>query len=152
MKKLMLIVLILGFGASTYCYGQNVPNSVKMAFNKKFPGAKKVHWGKESANEYEAEFVNSGQKLSANFKTDGKWVETEQDISVKSLPENIHSAVKKDFPNAELKDAAHVWNPKGEVYEIGAEVHEKNMELVYSANGKLISHTQVNESDEADGD
>ncbi len=153
MKKLILpVLLILAIGAYTSCYAQKVPDSVKMAFTKKFPQAKNVKWGMENAHEYEAEFVNNGQKLSANFKTNGTWVETEQDISVSDLPANITKNLKANYPDVELKGASHIWNPIGEQYEIAAEVKEKNVEFVYSADGKLLSHTQLKENDEADGD
>lgn len=153
MKKIILLVLMLFMaGAYTATFGQNVPSVVKMAFSKKFPKAQNIKWGMENSHEYEADFVNNGQQLSANFKTNGKWVETEQDISIKALPNEIKEAVKRDYPGAELKDAAHVWNPNGEQYEIDTEVKEKNMELVYSATGKLLSHSVTKDNDESDGD
>ena len=41
------------------------------------PAATDVKWGKESAKEYEAEFRLNGNNVSANFGSDGAWVETE---------------------------------------------------------------------------
>lgn len=154
MKKLLLpILLLFATGAYSVCYSQvKAPKKVAMAFNKKFPKAQNVKWGMENAHEYEADFVNNGQQMSANFKTNGKWVETEQDISANALPDKILNAVKHNYQGAEIKGAAHVWSPNGESYEIDAEVKEKNMELVFSKNGKLLSHSMTKDNDESDGD
>ena len=154
MKKLILpILMLLAIGTYSECYSQvKVPEKVTKAFSKKFPNAQKVKWGMENADEYEADFVNNGRQISANFKTNGKWVETEQDISASALPGEIHNAVMHDYKGVEIKGAAHVWNPNGERYEIDAEVKEKNMELVYSASGKLLTHSVTKDNDEGDGD
>ncbi len=154
MKKLILpLLMTITLGAYTVAYAQKMPTkSVQKAFNKKFPNAQNVKWGMENAHEYEADFMNKGQQMSANFKTNGKWVETEQDISIKALPNKIKEAINHDYPGVKLKDAAHIWNQNGQRYEIDAEVKENNMEVVYSANGKLLSHSVTKDNDEGDGD
>ena len=154
MKKLLLpILLLFATGAYSVCYSQvKAPEKVAMAFHKKFPKAQNVKWGLENAHEYEADFVSNGQQLSANFKTNGEWVETEQDISASALPSRISNAVKHDYRGADIKDAAHIWSPNGQSYEIDAELKEKNIELVYSKNGKLLSHSVTKDNDKGDGD
>ncbi|HKI47054.1 MAG TPA: PepSY-like domain-containing protein [Balneolales bacterium] len=154
MKKLILpILLLFTIGTYSVCYSQiKVPEKVSKAFNKKFPHAQKVKWGMENVHEYEADFVNKGQQMSANFKTNGIWVETEQDISASALPTTVRDAVNHDYKGAKIKGAARVQNPNGERYEIDAEVKEDNMELVYSTRGKLLSHSVIKDNDEGDGD
>src|SRR5216683_4680125 len=63
-----------------------VPAAVQKAFEQKFPKATKVGWGKENEKEWEAEFTFNGSKLSANFTSDGVWVETEKEIAISELP------------------------------------------------------------------
>ena len=58
-----------------------IPEIVKTAFTKKFPSVKKVDWEKESDSEWEAVFKMNRIEYSANFTTDGKWLETEHEIS-----------------------------------------------------------------------
>ncbi len=70
----MLVITLQGFAI-------NVPIAVKEAFAKKFPAATNIKWGKENTSEYEAEFKLNGRSASANFLTDGSWVETDMEIS-----------------------------------------------------------------------
>ena len=51
-------------------FAMTPPKVVKDAFDKKFPNATKVTWGKEAAKEWEAEFTFEGSKISANFYQD----------------------------------------------------------------------------------
>ena len=85
MKKLiMMSALFATIGLAACAQSLNpskVPAAVKSAFAKKFPGAV-AEWGKENAKEYEAEFTFNGKSASANFLTDGSWVETEMQISI----------------------------------------------------------------------
>ena len=79
MKKLIMMLTLVASIAFSAC-GQKldaskVPAAVKAAFAKKFPGAT-AEWGKENSKEYEAEFKLDGKSASANFLTDGSWLET----------------------------------------------------------------------------
>lgn len=152
MKLVLPILLILIIGIYNGIYAQAVPQRVQAAFGKKFPHAQKVKWSMENAHQYEADFVDDGRRISANFEMNGRWVETERDISTSELPQIIWKAVKRDYPRAEIKDVAHVWNPDREQFEIDAEVKGKNVELVYLTNGKLLHHSPAKDTEVGDGD
>ncbi|MBI1343986.1 MAG: hypothetical protein GC171_13720 [Terrimonas sp.] len=102
------------------CTAQKIkmPKAVSDAFATKFPEAKEVKWGKESATEYEAEFKVKGQSVSANFDATGKWVETESTIALSDLPPAVVAAVKGKFPNAEMTGAEKVDQPGKSLYEV----------------------------------
>src|SRR4249920_2740244 len=129
-KYLLLVVTMVAITISGFAI--NVPKAVTDAFAKKFPGATNVKWDKENANEYEAEFKLNGKSASANFLTDGSWVETEMEIPATELPAAVASTVKTKYPNATITKAYKVESAKaGVTYEAeiknGNEKQEVNM-------------------------
>ena len=91
MKKLFLAITTM-FAISASGYAIDVPKAVADAFAKKFPAATNIKWGKENAKEYEAAFKLNGKSVSANFLTDGSWVETESEINTAELPAAVTTA------------------------------------------------------------
>lgn len=98
------------------CIAQTVPNSVKQQFSKKFPKATEVAWDKESDSEYEASFKIKNVKYSANFATDGSWLETEQAISFKELPDAVLATLSRDYYGVKINEVAKLMNNKNETF------------------------------------
>lgn len=139
MKHLMCIVLaVLGF--STHNFAQvKVPSEVQKAFNQQFPNASQVKWDKESKTEYEASFTMQGNKYSANFTAEGKWLETESEIQFDALPQAVQAAVQKKYKLTQIKLVAKIETAKGEVrYEVEIKHGLKTTELLYSTDGVEI--------------
>jgi hypothetical protein len=123
MKKIICILLCAGI--SNFVSAQTkVPAVVEAGFHQKFPKAASVKWEKESKSEYEASFTHEGKKCSASFSPDGKWMETEIEIS--AAPASITEAFHKTFPGATI----------GQVYQIDADHKPVYYELEYVLNGK----------------
>ena len=137
MKYRFLLLLMLT--AALSCFAQKEkkatpPAGAKMAFEKAFPGAEKVKWGKEKAG-YEAEFVLKGKQMSAVYDNSGALKETEEDITIAALPLPVTTYIKQHYTNAVIKEAAKITKPGGEItYE--AEVNKKD--LIFDAGGKFI--------------
>src|SRR5712675_83826 len=109
MKKIFLLLSVSAYMATaTFAQKINVPAAVTKAFNSKYPGATNVKWGKENAKEYEAEFKLNGSNVSANFGTDGAWVETETGIKTADLPAAVVAAINKKYPGAAITTAEKV--------------------------------------------
>src|SRR5574337_620451 len=105
MKKI-IIVLAAAIFISSSTYSQiKVTDAAKKAFASKFPNATDVKWGKENAKEYEAEFKLNGQPVSANFKLDGAWVETETTIPASELPTAVSNAIHNKYPGVAITKA-----------------------------------------------
>lgn len=127
----MLTITLAGFAI-------NVPKAVSDAFAKKFPGATNIKWGKESANEYEAEFMLNGKSVSANFLTDGSWVETETEIGNNELPAAVAATIKAKHPNAVLLKAYKTETAKGGVtYEAEIKTGNKKQEMIMLEDGSM---------------
>jgi len=136
-----VIVLFMTVSLFIGCaFGTEVPTAVKTAFDQKFVGATDVKWGKESKTEFEADFKLNGVIMSANFKEDGTWMETETSISAMDIPAVVSSAIKAKYPNAiinggEMKERAG----KDMVYEVLVKGIKGMDELVVSPDGSNIS-------------
>ena len=142
MKSLLaLAFLIVSFatrGCSQKVNEKDLPAPVKTAFNTKFPGATSIKWGKENAKEYEAEFNLNTTAVSANFKLDGSWVETETTILSSELPEAIINAVKTKYPGAVYGRTEKIEKPGGKIlYEVNITVNGKKKELELNPDGSL---------------
>jgi uncharacterized membrane protein YkoI len=139
MKKLFLLLSVYACISTAACAQKIVvPSAVTKAFKTKYPGATNVKWGKESAKEYEAEFKLNGTSISANFGTDGTWVETETAIKETDLPAAVTAAIKKNYPGAVITMAEKLEQPGGKLlYETSIKVKGKKKSLEMNADGSL---------------
>jgi hypothetical protein len=141
MKKyaIALIALVV-IGMQIHAQSIKVPEAVQKAFAQKFPGATAVKWGMENATEYEAEFNWNKTSISANFKTNGDWVETETVIPVTELPKAVTDAVAKKYPGSVLNKAEKTEQPGGKIsYEISFKVNGKKKSVELKADGTSLN-------------
>jgi len=116
------------------------PEAVKKAFDHKFPGSVNVKWGKESAKEWEAEFILNGSNISANFTIDGKWLETETSIKVTDVPKAITDAIKSKFPDWTITTADKTETAgKGTIYEIIIKKGKDKKEVAFREDGTPVT-------------
>ncbi|MEJ7675574.1 MAG: PepSY-like domain-containing protein [Chitinophagaceae bacterium] len=111
-----------------------VPAGVKQAFQKQFPNSKEVKWEKEQ-NNFEVNFEQNHQEMSALFNTSGVIEETEVEIKKSMLPSMALTYISKNYKGAKIKEAAMITKADGEVnYE--AEV--KGMDIIFTKDGRYI--------------
>ena len=137
MKKSIFVLLIIT-GCITIARAQNVkeaevPSSVKAAFNKKYPDTQ-AKWEKEK-NNYEVTFTKDNKIMSAVIDKKGTIIETETDIPVSALPENVRSYLKVHYKSEKIKEAAKIVKANGEVNYEG-EVNGKD--VIFDNNGRFI--------------
>ena len=137
MKRIIVTSIFVTLTAGLVAQKTNVPAKVTTAFNAKFPGAKDVKWGKESKTEYEAEFKLNGNGISANFKADGSWTETESVIKVSELPVAVVTAINKKYPGAVISKAEKVEMPGKTAYETSFKLKGKKKSLELNADGSI---------------
>ena len=138
MKQYFLLLIAI-FSISVYAFAIDVPKAVTDAFAKKFPAATNIKWGKENAKEYEADFKLNGKSASANFLTDGSWVETEMQIDISEAPTPVTAAVQQKYAGASIIKVYKIDNNKGIVtYEAEIKTGNKKSEMVLKADGTVI--------------
>ena len=149
--KTMIIMLLsaafLGHGACAQKVPEaKVPPEVTSAFKAKFPNVGKTSWEMENANEYEANFKLNGTEVSANFEKTGAWVETETEIKVSALPAPVQSVLSKDFAGYKINEASKIESrSNGSCYEAEIEKGEETFDVLFSADGKILSKTKTEE-------
>ena len=141
MKKLLMMVA-LGSAIAISACGQKldaskVPAAVKSAFATKYAGLS-AQWEKEDG-EYEANFKQDGNTMSAMFKPDGSFTESEMDIKVTELPASVLLYLKQHYTGKTIKEGAKITKADGTVnYE--AEVSGKD--VIFDANGRFIKEVK----------
>ncbi|MEI6749858.1 MAG: PepSY-like domain-containing protein [Bacteroidota bacterium] len=145
MKNLVLIFVAASFISLAACAqgGKDLPAKVKTAFDQKFPGAQKIKWGKENATEWEAEFKMNEKNYSANYTVDGKWMESEYEISVNEIPVAVATTLGKEFPGYKLLVSEVSETVKGKVYEFDIKIGNKKKEVALNPDGTLVKKEAV---------
>lgn len=145
-----MILAVFSFSAC----GQNkeVPAKIKTAFEQKFPTAQKVKWDKENETEWEAEFKMNGKEFSANFSSDGEWMETEYEIEKSEIPQIVKQTLDTEFAGYDIEEAEISETTDGKVYEFALEKDETEMEVAISPDGKVVKKEVKKEEDEEDNE
>ncbi len=136
----MMSALVAGIGFSA-C-GQKldaskVPAAVKTTFAKQYPGVT-AKWEKEDGK-YEASFKEGSNDLSAMFKPNGTFTESEMEIKVADLPATIQSYMKEHYKGKMLKGGAKITKADGTV---NFEAALGGKDVIFDANGKFIKEAK----------
>lgn len=152
MKNVFLVFTLVAIFTLNACSqdAKEVPAAVKTAFSQKFPDASKVKWSMENKTEWEAEFKMNGKEYSANFDTDGNWMETEYEVGMEDLPEAVRSTLKNEFVGYEIEEMEISQTVDGELYEFEIEKDGKEMEIAIDQSGKVVKKEQEEEDEDED--
>ncbi|MCB0520025.1 MAG: PepSY-like domain-containing protein [Lewinellaceae bacterium] len=152
MKYLLLVtVLTFGFFSSSCAQKQAAPAAVQSAFKAKFADVQKAKWEMEDEGEWEAEFKMNGKEMSANFKADGTWLETETEIKTADLPQAVKDAIAAQFSGYKMEEASLVETPDmAAAYEVELEKGETTIEALFKADGTLVKQKAESEDDDKD--
>ena len=150
--KTLIIILVALFTSIVNIDAQKltidkVPDALKGSFKDKFPSATSEKWEKEG-DEYEVTFKLKKEAFSAKFDQTGKWLETEQDIKVSELPMPIQNNIRKEFPGFKIEEACRLESLKdGHAFEAEVEKGKESWDLIYNADGKLLSKMKEADDD-----
>lgn len=153
MKYLMLVTMFTFGILSTSCAQgkKTAPAAVQAAFKAKFPTVQKAKWDMEDKDEWEAEFKSGGKEMSANFKNDGTWVETETELEASALPQAVKDAVAAQFAGYKMEEASMVQTAEMAAgYEVEMEKGETTIEVLFGADGTVIKQKTEKEDDDKD--
>ena len=138
MKKIFLMFVAIAMFCNC-SFAMKPPKAVKDAFDKKFPTATKISWGKESAKEWEAEFSLDGIKISAVFFQNGKWLETEQMVKASELPKAVADAIKAKYSGWTIAEADKTESSKlGAIYEADLKKGMSKKAVAIKADGTFV--------------
>ena len=102
---------------------KNVPETIKSAFNQKYPGKSVREWEKKSGY-YVAEFSNDNRSADAWFTPSGSWVRTETDY-IGALPTAVSDYISQNYPIAVIDDQDWIETPTDQYFEIELEQRKK---------------------------
>ena len=137
MKKLLILSVLLAF--STILLASNPPEIVTKAFLQKFPKATEIKWSKENSNEWEASFKLENVTISANYSNTGEWIETETEIPVSKIPEQVIKSINQSYKGWQIQGGAIIEKAKSDtVYEVDIKSGISKKEVLYKSDGTLI--------------
>jgi hypothetical protein len=136
MKKAIAVLLVLSsFAANAQMMNvSKVPAAVTASFAKNFPAVSNAKWEKEH-DEYEANFKQNGQKMSASFDAAGTLKETEKTIPVASLPSTATKYLHEHYKGESVKEASELKMADGSTYY---EAEVKGMDVIFDGTGKFV--------------
>ncbi len=146
MKTLLVVIgmgLVIIQADAQKMNAKDVPGNVKSSLEKNYV-VKDADWDKEGVN-YEASFEQKGSEISIVLDGNGSILETEQEIKKSELPSVILEALKKDYADFELEEAARIETKGVITYEAEVEKGKMSLELVFDTNGKLIKKEVIEE-------
>ena len=118
-----------------------VPETVKSAFDAKFPAVARVEWEKKSVY-YVAEFYENGVEMQAWFDTDAVWSMTETDLrtDLNVLPGLVQNAFQTGtYADWRVDDIDKYERPSGIFYLIEIEkTGQPDRDLFYGEDGTLL--------------
>lgn len=142
MKKSILLLVVLVFTISISAQNKKevkVTEKAKACFAKNYPNVKDVKWGKESKDDFEAEFKQNGTAISVVIDAEGNLKETETEIAKSKLPKGVEEFVAKNHKGWSITEAAKIVDDKGNVtFEAQISKDKTNKELMFTKDGKLI--------------
>lgn len=141
--KFLLLAVILGSLSLFACSDDDdyTPDqTVKEAFDTKFPTATRVSWEKKGIYRV-AEFWLDNQENHAWFDASGDWYMTKTELkTINALPAKVQEAFKgSEYAAWKIDDVDRVERPGNEtVYIIEVEQGKQEIDLYYSEEGILI--------------
>ena len=132
---------------------KELPQAVKQAFDKAYPGAEIKELAKETEDGqvyYEVACVFEGRRIDALYHPDGSVAAIEEVVSVDSLPAAVKNSVTKEFKGYTINLAEKV-QKEGEVFyelKIKDSEDENRLEVLFSETGKILEKSGKSEEHE----
>ena len=147
MKKLIVLIsdffLISLMGVTQIIAPEKVPADVGQAFAKKCPGATDIKYEMDK-KDYEVSYKENGVVMSANFNSDGEWLETETIISESDLPERVLNSAAESFVDFKITQVSKVESKDKVVYyEMYLKTNKKGYDVKFSPEGVVLKKTKL---------
>ena len=135
---MLALAAVVGLAACSQKLDESkVPDVVKAAFAKQYPGAS-AKWEMEDGK-YEASFKQNTDALSVLYEANGQMTESELEINAADLPVAALAYVKDHYNGKAIKESAKITKADGTInYE--AEVDDKD--VVFDTDGKFLKEVK----------
>jgi len=118
---------------------KKVPQSVMANFQQKYPDENNPEWEIDANGNWEAQFKVNGEKYRADFLPNGLWIETENSIKKKNLPDAIKKAIHNDYSDRKITEVERVTHhSKGLFYDVEFKQKGKNKDVEYREDGTVV--------------
>lgn len=138
-KTSLCLILYFSFTGCEIPKG-GVPDEVKEAFAKKYPGENDPDWHLDKNGNYEAKFKKKGIHYRADFTPKGAWVETETNIKEKDLPDAVKKVMKEKYDDFKISEIEKVESSaKGLFYDVEFKVNGSKQDVEFNASGQILN-------------
>ena len=110
-RKMVLLYLSLTFFCTASFARTQPPDAVKRSFEYRFPKVTEVNWSKGETKEWDVRFKLDGYETTAIFDSNGKWIETAQEISIFDLPDDVGYIYQLKYPHWSILTVYKIINP-----------------------------------------
>lgn len=139
LNNFFLPLYFLFFTACGTIAGQ-IPDAVKEAFAKQYPGENDPDWHLDKNGNFEAKFKQKGVHYRADYTPKGVWIETETNIKEKELPKAIKKVLKAQYDGFKISEIEKVESSKkGTFYDVEFKVNGGKQDVEFNASGQVIN-------------
>ncbi|RRD59559.1 PepSY-like domain-containing protein [Tannerella forsythia] len=122
-------------------YIHYIPQQPTTGINKiiaqKYPKAKIVEVDRENGM-IEVEIVDGNVRRDVYFDQSEKWLYTQTDVRVSSLPQNVVQAASASYPGYRIDDAEYWETPAGNYYLLELERGNSEIKVKISPSGQIV--------------
>ncbi len=141
--SLTLALTLVGF--SSFAEDIKVSQAALQSFHSSFKTASEVKWSR-AVNYYKAEFIFSGQYVSAFYDAEGSLIAMTRNISSLQLPISLQAAVKNNYSNFWISDLFEVANEEGTTYYITLQSGDTKLILKSLSDSKWVGYKKQSQS------
>nr|WP_199326014.1 PepSY-like domain-containing protein [Nostoc parmelioides] len=131
----LLVCLFVFYYFQNQPQGLVVPQSVKQAFQAKYPNIPHT-WQRHNYG-YEAVFTQNNIQYEAEFSDTGEWLETEYYVTEKDFPPIVLKRINQERPGYIITKYEIEITPNGMFYEVDITDGELEEELYLDNQGNL---------------
>lgn len=108
------------------------PVAVSQEFAVRYPNTAAT-WT-EKPYGYEGIFYQNGVEYEAEFSADGRWLETEHEVSPAKFSQAVIDRIKREYPGFTITKHEIEQTPQGKFYEVEIEQGGSEYELYFDSN------------------
>lgn len=147
-KLSLLIICLSSINSFANNHKIELPTKIQSKFESMFSKASISHSTCNSdSSEYQIAYILENKKQIAIFTNDATWKETQEELKIKKLPENIKSKIKTDYKKFKLKSVKAVEMPNIELsYKLEFKNSKQSLYVYLDPEGNEIKRIEVKSS------